>query len=252
MNSIISNLNKNDTIASLKMNLHHPSSLGLHIVVEGTSDIIFLSSLLDNIFIYESHSGKEGVFEILEIVYSTKVIGICDRDFDLRTNSRIFYYDGISLETMMIMNDEAFNKVLNQFFVYEEEKKNFKQEVFSCATPISILRKKSYENEWHIKFDVIKPSHYIKNKKCDINSLMEKCSLVNSNFDFSCLNIEEIQPETYPIELLHGHDLVSIIAFLIKNKPKTIEQMLRIAYTKEHFFSTHIYKSISDYEISQK
>jgi hypothetical protein len=231
------------------MNLFHPKSKGMHIVVEGVSDIKFLNSMLDNVFLYESFSGKTGVFEILEVIDSKKVIGICDRDFDESEHERVIYYDGTSLEAMMIMSDDVFDKVLDEFLIKNEGKNEFKSIAFLCATPLTHMRKESYKKGWNLKFEGIRPVHYIKNKMCNTQLLLDKCSEVNPWFDIKNFSESDFKYLSYSVELLHGHDLSAIIAYLIEDslKKDTLEMLFRVAYNKLNFANSQLAKNYFHY-----
>jgi len=249
MNSIRSNQNKNDTISSIKLNLHHPSFNGFHIIVEGISDIKFLNSMMKNISFYESFSGKQGIFEILTNIESQYVIAICDMDYDKSHFDRVFYYDGNSMETMILTNNSVVSKILDEFLVQSEQKDDFIKNLFSCARPLSIIREQNFLNDWGLRFTGIKPSHYIKNKLCDLDLLIDKCSEINSTFDRRILDEIDFNEANMPNNMLHGHDLTGIFAHIVEHciKQENVEMIFRIAYSINDFKKTELSKSIQAY-----
>lgn len=100
-NSIQSNLTKDDLIAEIRLTLGADFKREhTVIIVEGEDDISFFNGKLSsNVDIRESFSGKRGVLEIVSLFSDSRVIGVCDVDYDTGTPSpQILYYDYSCLE----------------------------------------------------------------------------------------------------------------------------------------------------------
>lgn len=83
-NSIQSNLTKDDLIAEIRLTLGADFKREhTVIIVEGEDDISFFNGKLSsNVDIRESFSGKRGVLEIVSLFSDSRVIGVCDVDYD--------------------------------------------------------------------------------------------------------------------------------------------------------------------------
>lgn len=114
-NSIRNALDKDYIISSIKLLKNSNPTL----IVEGQDDILFFKKFIKNnqVEIYESFSGKIGVFEILnsEDLKNYNLIGIVDKDYSQENNNKnIYYYDHSCLEMMIFKEEEIFLKyVLN-------------------------------------------------------------------------------------------------------------------------------------------
>ncbi len=88
------------------------------IIVEGEDDISFFNGKLSsNVDIRESFSGKHGVLEIVSLFSDSRVIGVCDIDYDTGTPSpQILYYDYSCLEMMLISSDSAFTPFFHTYY----------------------------------------------------------------------------------------------------------------------------------------
>lgn len=88
------------------------------IIVEGEDDISFFNGKLSsNVDIRESFSGKRGVLEIVSLFSDSRVIGVCDVDYDTGTPSpQILYYDYSCLEMMLISSDSAFTPFFHTYY----------------------------------------------------------------------------------------------------------------------------------------
>lgn len=84
-NSIRTNISKEDIISDIKLTKSADLNKEyVYLVVEGPDDIKFMAKFLsDNVFLYESYSGKDGVEEIVTYFNTQEVIGIRDKDYQL-------------------------------------------------------------------------------------------------------------------------------------------------------------------------
>ena len=118
-NSIQSNLTKDDLIAEIRLTLGADFKREhTVIIVEGEDDISFFNGKLSsNVDIRESFSGKRGVLEIVSLFSDSRVIGVCDVDYDTGTPSpQILYYDYSCLEMMLISSDSAFTPFFHTYY----------------------------------------------------------------------------------------------------------------------------------------
>lgn len=96
-NSIKNNLGKDDIISDIVLSMGADiKRKNVYLIVEGEGDKKFLRKFLsNNVNIYESFSGKQGVKEIVEYFkHDIKVIGIRDRDYHHDyISEKLFYYD---------------------------------------------------------------------------------------------------------------------------------------------------------------
>lgn len=264
-NSIRTNLSKDTTISEIKLLLGADrEKVKKIVVVEGEDDTIFLSKFFnEDVILFESFSGKQGVEEIINTreICNFRVIGIRDKDYCYRSsNKRIFFYDRCCLEMMIIENTESFNNICHEYYKGDLESEKLKEFILNELYMLSMLRKYNEENNNDIKFRGLKFSDFIDNE----NRLIEdnlKISIMQINgeksIDFNCLS--EI-PEDFSIEELlnitNGHDFINFFKVVsdrtrTSNKDcpnkKQLSRDLRISYNNIAFVKTDMYKSIKTY-----
>lgn len=242
MNSIVSNLTKENVISELYLLIYHPSRTELFIVVEGITDIKFLNRYFNNVTLIESYSGKKGVIEIINTINDNSVIGICDNDYKKVVNSNIFYYDYNSLETMLVTNESVFKSVIKEYIFHDNEIEKFKKKVIEYTKPISILMEQSAVNNWRLKLDPIKPNDYYISDHFKLEALNNKVCLLNNGFDISQTNYISYNNPNFPATNLHGHTIMWTISYLL---PKTlsidtVDSLFRCSYGKAEFNKTKL------------
>lgn len=117
-NSIQSNLTKDDLIAEIRLTLGADFKREhTVIIVEGEDDISFLTESSLQMWTSVSLFRKRGVLEIVSLFSDSRVIGVCDVDYDTGTPSpQILYYDYSCLEMMLISSDSAFTPFFHTYY----------------------------------------------------------------------------------------------------------------------------------------
>lgn len=269
-NSIKSNLTKEDIISDIKLSLGadiHRSEV--YIIVEGEDDIKFLRSELkidENVYLYESFDGKNGVEEIVGIEFASnnRVIGIRDRDYSkLRmSENSIFVYDNCCMEMMFIENDLAFNKIYCEFYNGTMQFDQLRNHLLNELSFLSCVRKLNEENCWELLLRHLSISNVFDkktNKICN-KKLFESIKRVNDN-KIDELKNKLIEKETSKertidelYQITRGHDFANLFATICnlhKSKSisgKTVEECLRCAYTHIEFKNSKLYEALNVYQ----
>lgn len=272
-NSIRSNLNKEDIIATIKLTLSADlKKQKIVVVVEGEDDIIFLKSKFQpNVDIYESYSGKCGVKEIVTHFSDNRVIGICDRDYDQQGwCPQLFCYDFSCLEMMLISNDVVFAQLCNTYYDGELVSNEVRFKLLSDLIWLSCCRKVSAKKGWNIRFNgiSIQKAFNRETKKLDISDLISQLSKSNSGFkeDQERLQVINIEcDKDYLIEeyffITQGHDFLHyfhvfcISLYHTKQRLPGVNELFRslvCAYRKEDFMNSTLYRELSEYENRHK
>ena len=249
-NSIREVLNKDDIISSIKL-LRNSKFI---LIVEGQDDILFFKKFIENnqVEIYESFSGKIGVFEIINSkdLKDHNLIGVVDKDYSQENNKNIYYYDHSCLEMMLFKEKEIFLKICIEHY---KEQNNISSDklylyIFEILFYFSILRKRNFEKKYELNLKMISLSKYFdpennlfnykeifktlkkntSNKKIDINKIEE--DILNQRFDNFSL-------KTF-LDITNGHDFIKCLQIFCNlsgtKRGITEEQIsseLRIAYS---------------------
>ena len=263
-NSIREVLNKDDIISSIKL-LRNSKFI---LIVEGQDDILFFKKFIENnqVEIYESFSGKIGVFEIInsEALKDYNLIGVVDKDYSQENNESIYYYDHSCLEMMLFKEKEIFLKICIEHY---KEQNNISSDklylyIFEILFYFSILRKRNFEKKYELNLKMISLSKYFdpennlfnykeifktlkkntSNKKIDINKIEE--DILNQRFDNFSL-------KTF-LDITNGHDFIKCLQIFCNlsgtKRGITEEQIsseLRIAYSSENFKKTELYQEVN-------
>lgn len=263
-NSIREVLNKDDIISSIKL-LRNSKFI---LIVEGQDDILFFKKFIENnqVEIYESFSGKIGVFEIINSkdLKDHNLIGVVDKDYSQENNKNIYYYDHSCLEMMLFKEKEIFLKICIEHY---KEQNNISSDklylyIFEILFYFSILRKRNFEKKYELNLKMISLSKYFdpennlfnykeifktlkkntSNKKIDINKIEE--DILNQRFDNFSL-------KTF-LDITNGHDFIKCLQIFCNlsgtKRGITEEQIsseLRIAYSSENFKKTELYQEVN-------
>ncbi|MDO6636031.1 DUF4435 domain-containing protein [Pseudoalteromonas carrageenovora] len=230
------------------------------------------------------------VYALLRARGFGNVLGIRDADFlringklDITFSDDIFITDKHDSEGMII-ESEAFTNFLLEI-AKEEKLANFFQKngclrsfIYNLSKPLACLRMANKEYDLGLSFKPVKPEgNTIKFKKfiCEKTlSYLGHDVLVNTVVEYSknrgseistrteiLSKLEEIINLNLPIdELVNGHDLSEILFIVCKKGLKSshsdlknassVETMLRLAYSKDDFSKTQLFKSLQSWEKS--
>lgn len=148
-NSIKDNLTKSEIISELLLSIKGDVKKEyIHLIVEGVDDIRFFKSRVSpHVYIYESFSGKEGVFDILKnFKKEDRILGICDRDYaDIPTDLNIFFYDFSCLEIMLISNEDVFKSCSDTFYYGSLNSNELLLKILNELKWLGIFRRLSFQ-----------------------------------------------------------------------------------------------------------
>ncbi len=258
-NSIRTNISKEDIISDIKLTKSaDPNKEQVYIVVEGPDDIKFMAKFLsDNVFLYESYSGKDGVEEIVTYFNTNEVIGIRDKDYQLlKRSSFIFYYDYCCLEMMIILSDNVFQNLCTEYYQGKLVFSDLRLKILQALKEVCIIRKYNEQKLWGINFHAIKPSKYWNSSTMSIDyvNLYNDISDIRKNgFDKSLIDSDMMISWKYDDYLSNtqGHDFFSIFAAVCSTKKgisqENISAAARVGYNITDFQKTRLYKDLSSY-----
>lgn len=239
------------------------------IVVEGMDDVKFFRDKIDKeVEIIESYSGKIGVFSIINEVNDSRVIGICDRDYDKEVRiPRIFYYDYANLEMMLISNDVAFMKLIAENYEVSSFPFDLRYEILCGLQFLSLIRKYNEDFNAFIRFGTDMPIDTLVIKgSFELNKHKTKCVLLERNqadnlaITEAIRNAESLCQTKLSYENLlfitQGHDFAKLLQHVISNgkirSGKTqgsdsLISSMRCAYYIDHFRVTGLYYELYEY-----
>ena len=257
------------------------------VLVEGETDVLLYEKFLDTTIcrLYPLQ-GKEKVKDIINLISKDGIERICaiiDADLDHITGAEyinnIFITDGHDAEIMMFLSD-AFVRVIKEYYQskYCSESSEIiktRAKLISLALPLSYMRLLSLKNALNFAFkpdnETSKCFPYGKiieanNKKLEhlaISKLIQVVCSYNNNQgagkDQKQMEVQltELMKKKYEEkQILHGHDLMNIIALSLKyygksNKKKNeaddIETAFRLAYSIDYFKTTTLYSALEQY-----
>lgn len=268
-------LESTDVINSIKLLLKHPFySDKLILVVEGTSDIRFFRSIFDyeNIKL-ESIDGKKNLLLAMEELVNShkgKIISICDADFDhiedlehQRNKFDIYLTDYHDSEVMMLKSGSLFSFI--DEYSKDEYLLSLKSEllnnVFNASKALGILRYINYKYNMKLSFKKLNFSQFIKvnllEVELNVETLVDILISRSPNFSQSKKEIFDhyysfLKNDYVDEQINCDHDLTNIIACVFRQKEisletnmdtKKIETALRLAYQKDFFKNTKLYKN---------
>ena len=254
-NSIRDNLSKTDIISEIKLTLSAGNETMIF-VVEGKDDIDFMNLFINkDVLVRESHSGKKGVFEILEhFNANSEVIGICDRDYDTNPQEGAFYYDFSCLETMLFASQSVYEHVSKVINVH-----NFSvEEILMKLSVLSIARKVNHEKSLGINFNGVRIT-VDENYCIDYMNIIDMLERSNPGV----YNIHELLQVKDIISCLEdllfvtqGHDLISLLHRIHEKNckyksdllsEKSIKKCIFSGYHFGNFTMTSLYNEITSY-----
>ena len=273
-NSIRYNLTKQEIISDIKMTLAADFKNRMSvIVVEGLDDVdFFRGKTAEEVYIYESFSGKTGVKEITEFFDSHKVIGICDRDYDMAESCKnIFYYDFSCMEMMVISNDNAFKAFTDQIYQGELSHIELREKILYDIHWISCFRKLNALENWCIRLSGISIAKAYNNiRKClELDKIISQINDANKNWldenrEILALISKEMKKPSDTLNLYditQGHDFINCLHCNCNAAKKCTRKTLgvdafsaalRVAYRTTDFIETTLYNNLLTYQITYK
>lgn len=187
-NSIKDNLTKSEIISELLLSIKGDVKKEyIHLIVEGVDDIRFFKSRVSpHVYIYESFSGKEGVFDILKnFKKEDRILGICDRDYaDIPTDLNIFFYDFSCLEIMLISNEDVFKSCSDTFYYGSLNSNELLLKILNELKWLGIFRRLSFQKKFAIKFNGLSITNAFNKSTLSLNisNLITQINSRNDNF----------------------------------------------------------------------
>lgn len=266
-NSIKDNLSKEDMISDILLclgaDIHKEN---IYLLVEGEDDIKFLRPFLaENVYIYESYDGKNGVEYIVGERFETnlRVIGIRDRDYQiLPISDKIFYYDYGCMEMMILKNDDVFKNLCAEYYRGEESVQQLRVNLLKELKYLSVIRMYNERENWGKKLrgiSIIAAWNSIE-KKIDNEVILSKVNQINGGFfkDDVLQKIEQEYRREWSEEEFYnntqGHDFSMLYAGICNQykqkgiKYSEIEAGGRCIFRQNDFKQTKLYSKISEYE----
>jgi len=266
-NSIKDNLSKEDMISDILLclgaDIHKEN---IYLLVEGKDDIKFLRPFLtDNVYIYESYDGKNGVEYIVGERFGTnlRVIGIRDRDYQIAPISdKIFYYDYGCMEMMILKNDDVFKNLCAEYYRGEESAQQLRINLLKELKCLSVIRMYNERENWGKKLrgiSIIAAWNSIE-KKIDNEVILSKVNQINGGFfkDDVLQKIEQECKREWSEEEFYnntqGHDFSMLYAGICNQykqkgmKYSEIEASSRCIFRQNDFEQTNLYGRLSEYE----
>lgn len=254
---------------------------GSFLLVEGSGDKKFLSSILDfsscEVVVCLGREKLLGVVSELGSEGFQGVLGFADRDFSNITGypdyeGEVVYTDENDLE-MMLLCSGALDKVLWEYGKSDiarsiaREGKDIRNMIYESARVVGTLRLLSQERSWSLRFDGMKykfvdSRSYRLDLMKTVRQVMARTprsiGLTPDAIEF--LVVERMSRENSAKELCCGHDCVRVLGRALKkllgntNKfdneqgARELEEALRMAYESEQFRSTGAYCHIRRWE----
>ena len=266
-NSIKDNLSKEDIISDILLclgaDIHKEN---IYLLVEGEDDIKFLRPFLtDNVYIYESYDGKNGVEYIVGERFGTnlRVIGIRDRDYQIAPISdKIFYYDYGCMEMMILKNDDVFKHLCAEYYRGEESAQQLRINLLKELKCLSVIRMYNERENWGKKLrgiSIIAAWNSIE-KKIDNEVILSKVNQINGGFfkDDVLQKIEQECKREWSEEEFYnntqGHDFSMLYAGICNQYKQKgmnyseIEASSRCIFRQNDFEQTNLYGRLSEYE----
>lgn len=267
VNSIKDKLDKTDTISEIKLMLGHDKKI-VCVVVEGIDDIKLFSSLLSKkVVLFQSYNSKTGVDDIVTKYFPNinRVIGIRDKDYLAEpVSNKSFFCDYCCAEMMVISIDSCFERIYCNF--YSQSKFDSDSLRLHCLEHLEMLsefRKLSELNDWHMRFDGIKPSKHYRYNISEMNSSLiselneqNPSNIINDDrmkiYDNlpKCSNINDY------LNITNGHDFINLFCRICNDNPsnKSVESIaasLRSTLGKDEFRQTVLYSNLLTYQKEQ-
>lgn len=269
-NSIRSNLSKEDIISDIVLSIGADiTKQNVYVIVEGEDDISLLCPyLMDNVLIYESYDGKNGVEVIVSRYFYDRdnVIGIRDRDYQIQPISeKIFYYDCGCMEMMLIANNDVFDNLCFEYYRGNVKSGKLREYLLRQLGFLSVIRMFNERKNWSIKLNGISISQAWNPDKYELDNdiLINKINQINNNFinetvlsDLQSENTKEWTSEQYLL-YTRGHDFFMLFSTVCNQHKKRgvkyadIESSARCIFRWSDLIKTKLYREIVKYSESR-
>jgi hypothetical protein len=264
-------LNEIDTIGEIRQARRHPTGKNyLWILVEGISDQKLYSKLIDGPYtkIEIVHGGGKNELRdaLLKLIVETnRVIGIRDADFlrldkQQETIKTLFLTDAHDAEMMLLSCDEAFHHVVAEYLPAKRTESNtLRNSLLISLVFFSGIRWLNNTEDLGLNFKGIGLTDFydainltLKKNECiqvvEIRSPNKKRTIEVEEIDL------KITGNSDYYNLCNGHDILKAFALHITAKggrgikDDEISNALRVAYRKEDFAATALFKSLKNWE----
>ena len=269
-NSIRTNISKSDVISDIRLTkAADTKEESVFLVVEGIDDIqFFQNKITDNVYLYESYSGKSGTQDIVKHFMDNKIVGVCDKDYDRECDcDYIFFYDYTCLEMMIISSIKTFKSTMSSLCKIEADAADIRDILLRRIKLISIFRKLNHQYSWGLRVTGLRIQNCFDESLLIIEDRL-LTEIMRINIDKSSVPFEEIRTLLYKMNveldieeimnLTNGHDFIHCIhSWYQKRKIKKQSEIsadkiltcLFCSYSDEEFHKTLLYRSIKSYEI---
>ena len=270
-----------DSIAN-EIRMSRSQYKGAFLLVEGSTDARLFERLTNEKCQVRFSNGKDNAIKVIEILEKSNfsgVLAIVDADFWIINNvnspsSNILTTDGHDLETMLIFSN-ALDKVLAEFGandLLKNLKKHVRDILIKFALPIGLLRLLSAPSRMNLQlnFKKLQYSNFLDFKKMSVDVkqmvteivLNSKTSAIDANYLYSEIMIMLKQGNSPVKHICSGDDLIEILNCGLTKvfgsshsrnlDPHSLRSILRIAYDRDCFSSSNLYKAIKKWEISNQ
>ena len=265
-------LNEYDTIDTIRLALRHPTGKNyLWVLVEGITDQKLYVDLIDgnNTQVEMVHGGGiNNLRHVLSIIIqeTNRVIGIRDADFlhlnnEQETIADLFLTDAHDAEMTLIACNAIFKKVVAEHLPSERNEFNtLRNRLLVSLIFLSGIRWLNNNEDLGLNFDVLGLANFYNARDfiLDKTKCIKEIETRSPNKKRT-IKTEEIELKIECISdyynLCNGHDVIKAFALHITaiNKSKGIKddeiaRSLRIAYRKEDFEQTRLYRNLKNWE----
>lgn len=269
-NSIQSNLTKDDLIAEIRLTLGADFKREhTVIIVEGEDDISFFNGKLSsNVDIRDSFSGKRGVLEIVSLFSDSRVIGVCDVDYDTGTPSpQILYYDYSCLEMMLISSDSAFTPFFHTYYRGKAGFAEIRLKLLQELKWLSCYRKLNSIFGWAICFNGLSMKKAFETETQNINTakIISQIRELNPSLtehirrQVDQVHIEYDKKHDLPelLSITQGHDFLDYFRELCSTtwpkcgkfpSSRELSRALVTSFRQDDFKRTVLYQQLDSYQ----
>ena len=265
-NSIRSNLSKDDIISdiilSMGADIHKKN---VYVLVEGEDDISLIHPYItDNVMVYESYDGKNGVEFIVgeRFAKNKRVIGIRDKDYQVEpVSDKVFYYDYGCMEMMLISNDDVFDNLCFEYYRGTTGSRQLRKQILKQLEFVSTIRMYNEREQWGIVLKGISLNQALESERFEINNdiIINKINSMNNNFinDEVIDKLNEEYESTWSDEdyyyYTQGHDFFTLFAAVCNRYRKKgikfteVEASARCIFRWSDLIKTNLYAQIRSY-----